>query len=250
MSLKLKTPLSINVQLSHTLAHHIKPTRAMNDVSFNTMYERLRFSAPAATELFRTKVINSLRLLCGLNVNRVNSLVNAIRRPGRSAIGNSVSETAEHHFIVARHICKYWRHTSRQIQTCADLVTTGDLFEEAERQMDLERTWENDQAVFHAFTNAEVNKNFNMLYKDFKYRCSSVRGCTNNPISYLMRKNLIPRDEADDPEEYYVMLDLHIIQRAMIFKSSNVHDVKLKNSGARAREVHVNTDNSKKFDLA
>ena len=53
-------------------------TTAMNDVEFNTMYERLGFSAPATRELFRTKVINSLRLLGGLNVDRVKSLVNYI----------------------------------------------------------------------------------------------------------------------------------------------------------------------------
>ena len=57
------------------------------------MHERLGFSAPATRELFRTKGIKSLRLLGGLNVDRVKSLVNYIRRPGEAAIGNAVSET-------------------------------------------------------------------------------------------------------------------------------------------------------------
>ena len=101
--------------------------------------------------------------------------------------------------------------------------------------MDIERTWDNDQAIFHAFTDVEVNKNFNVLYKEFDGCYSSVNGCTQNPISYLMRKNLIPKDEADNPEEDYVTLDLQIIQRAKIFKADNVHGVNLENSGARGR---------------
>ena len=77
------------------LANHIEPTMEMNDATFNAMYVRLEFSAPAAEELVRIKGINSLRLLGGLNVDRVKSLVKAIHRPGGAAIGNAVSKTAE-----------------------------------------------------------------------------------------------------------------------------------------------------------
>ena len=80
---------------------------AMNDVAFNVIYVRLGFSAPAAAELIPNEGINSLRLIGGLSVNRVKSLVKSIRRPGRAAIGNSVSKTVEHHLIVSCHICKY-----------------------------------------------------------------------------------------------------------------------------------------------
>ena len=110
---------------------------AMNDFAFNTMYVRLGSSAPTAAELVCTKGINNLRLLGGLNVNRVKSLGKSIIYSGGAAIGNDVSETAKHHLIVACHICKYWRRTSQESKTCADLVTTIDLFDEAERQMKL-----------------------------------------------------------------------------------------------------------------
>ena len=65
-----------------------------------------------------------------------------------------------------------------------------------------------------------------------------------------MRKNLIPKNLAENIEEDYVMLYLQIIQRADISKATNVHDFNLQNSGARAREDHANTDNAKLFDLA
>ena len=141
-----------------------------------------------------------------MDVDCVKSLVKAIRRPGGAAIGNAVSETSEHHFIVAFHICKYCRCTSQQSKTCANLVTTGDLFEEAERQIDLERIWDKNQEICHAFTNDEFNKNFNAIYKEFEDPCSSFCECTNNPILYLMRKNLIPKDEINNTEKDYVAL--------------------------------------------
>ena len=93
--------------------------------------------------------------------------------------------------------------------------------------MEIERNWDNNQAIFHDFTDAEFNKNLNVLYREFEDCCSSVRGFTNNPISYLTRKNLIPNDEADDSEEEYVTLDQQITQRATISKSANIHDVNL-----------------------
>ena len=74
--------------------------------------------------------------------------------------------------------------------------------------MELERTWDNYQAIFHAFNHAAVNKNFNVLYEEFEDSCYYVRGCNNNPLLYLTRKNFIPKDEAEDPEEEYVTLDL------------------------------------------
>ena len=185
-----------------------------------------------------------------MNVEQVKSLVKAIHCPGRAAIGNAVSETSEHHFIVACHICKYWCCTSRESKTCSDLVTTGGLFEEAERQMELERNLYNNKEIFHAFTDAYLNKNFNVLYEDFEYRCSSVCGCTKNPISCLMKNNLIPKDEADDPEAEYVTLDQQVIQRATIVKAVNLNDVNIENSGGRSKEADANTDNAKLFDLA
>ena len=142
-----------------------------------------------------------------MNIDRVKYLVKFIRRQGRAAIVHAVSETAEQHFSVTCHICKYWRRTSRERKTCADLVTTGDLFEEVERQMELKRNWDNDQSIFHDFTYAKVNKNFNVIYEVLEDCCSPVCGCTNNPISYLIIKNLIPNDEAGDPEAEYFTLD-------------------------------------------
>ena len=115
--------------------------------------------------------------------------------------------------------------------------------------MEPERTWDDNQEIFHAFTDTEVKKNFNVLYKEFEDPCFYVRGCTNKLTSYLMKKNLIPKDEAHDPEENYVTLDLQIIQRAKIVKYANGHDVNLENSGSRAREEHANTYNAKFFDL-
>ena len=65
-----------------------------------------------------------------------------------------------------------------------------------------------------------------------------------------MRENLIPKDEAENPEAEYVTLDKQVIQRVTIVKAANVNDFNLENSGSRAREAHANTYNAKLFDLA
>ena len=85
--------------------------------------------------------------------------------------------------------------------------------------MELESNWDNYLSFFHAFTNAKVNKNFNEIYEEFEDSWFFIRRCTSNHISYLMRKNSTPKDEAKDPEDDYVTLDQQIIQRATIFPS-------------------------------
>ena len=123
------------------------------------------------------------------------------------------------------------KDTGHTNKNCVDIVTTGDIFEELERQMELKINWDNDQAIFHAFTDAEINKNLNVIYEEFKDRCSYVCGYTNNPMLYFMRKKLIPKDKADNLESEYITLDQQIIQRATIFKATNLNDVNLESSG-------------------
>ena len=47
--------------------------------------------------------------------------------------------------------------------------------------MKLKSNWDNDQVILHAFTDAEVNKNFNGIYKEFKDHWFSIRGFTKSP---------------------------------------------------------------------
>ena len=74
--------------------------------------------------------------------------------------------------------------------------------------MELKRTWDNVQAIFHALTDVKDNKNVKVIYEEFEDHCSSVFWCN--------KRKLISKDEADDPEEDYVTLYLKIIQRATI----------------------------------
>ena len=59
--------------------------------------------------------------------------------------------------------------------------------------MEIEKTWDNDQAISHTFTGAKVNKNFNVLYEEFEDRCSSVRGVYQQPHIVLDEKDLDPQ---------------------------------------------------------
>ena len=93
--------------------------------------------------------------------------------------------------------------------------------------MDIETNWDNDKEIFHDFTDANWNRNFNVLYEEFEDRWYSVCGCNNNTILYLMRNNLIKKYEADDSKAEYVTLDQQFIQRATIVKDANVNDISM-----------------------
>ena len=97
------------------------------------MYIRLGWSNPAATELVNINDINTLELLRSLNDDRVKSIVKAICHPGGDTIGKDVSENAQHNLIVGCFICKYWCRCSRDRKIVCDMITTSNLFEEAER---------------------------------------------------------------------------------------------------------------------
>ena len=107
------------------------------------MYVRLCWAVLASAKLVDTKSINSLKLLGSLPVDHSKSIVKAICRPDKNAGWNDVSKTAEHHLIVGCFICKYWRRCLRECNMIADQVTTGNLFEDTERQMELEKNWGN-----------------------------------------------------------------------------------------------------------
>ena len=98
-----------------------------------------------------------------------------------------MSNTAEHHLIVGYFICKYWRRCLRETKTVGNLITTGDLFEEAERHMELVKNWVNDQAIFQPLTDLYIKKSFNVHFEEFTDDCDSIRGCTGKSISYLIR---------------------------------------------------------------
>ena len=124
---------------------------AANDAAWRTMYGRLGFSANAQTKLVTTEEINTLKDLRSIvSEDRSRAVVKAIRRPGGNAAGESVSEKAEHNLRTAAYVACLWERTSRDSMDVADIILTGTLFEKAERQMQLEESWNNDSQVFEA----------------------------------------------------------------------------------------------------
>ena len=81
--------------------------------------------------------------------------------------GNAVAEKAEHILSICCAVCQFWQRCLRNTNTVADLVLTGDQFDDAKRQVELKLCWENSEAGFTALTEQEVKHNFNLHYEDF-----------------------------------------------------------------------------------
>ena len=98
-------------------------------------------------------------------------------------------------------------------------------------------------------TDAETKKNFSFLYEELVSRLDSVRGLSNNPPSYLVRQEVVPKAEVDDPATAYATLDHQIIQRAQIVKDANVNDDVLEHAGPSKKNMIANADNAILFEL-
>ena len=106
---------------------------AANLAAMRAMFQRLGMSQAVAIVLVDTEHIISLALLAKLSAARCKSLVYALRRPGGVAQGHPVTESAEHNLSVCCAICRYWERCSRDTKIAADLVLTGNVFEEGVR---------------------------------------------------------------------------------------------------------------------
>ena len=160
---------------------------APNAAAWRSMYGRLGFSANAQTTLVDTEEITSLKDLRAIvSEERSRAVVKAIRRPGGNAAGESVSEKAEHNLRIAAYVACLWERTSRDSKTVADIILTpGTLFERAERQMQLEESWDNDVQQFEPASDSMVKNKFQEVYDNYLEMLEQVRGCTGIPLAYL-----------------------------------------------------------------
>ena len=224
---------------------------AANDAAWRTMYGRLGFSANAQTKLVTTEEINTLKDLRSIvSEDRSRAVVKAIRRPGGNAAGESVSEKAEHNLRTAAYVACLWERTSRDSMDVADIILTGTLFEKAERQMQLEESWNNDSQVFEAATDSQVKNKFQEVFDNLIEMLEQVRGCTGIPLAYLVRDRLVPLADANDPANGYSTIDMELIARARIIKKANEGDDNLEEAGPEKRTNTANIDLVKLHTIA
>ena len=149
-----------------------------------------------------------------------------------------MSERAEHNLLICAHVVNLWVRTSRDSKTVADLVITPEtLFTRAERQKELEASWDNAEhtALFVPLKSAELEKRFADLYEAFVDNLQNIRGVTGIPLKYLTRTQLIPTPEEDDPSNAYATVDEEMIARARIILPA--HDTMLTSNNQETRSA-------------
>ncbi len=85
------------------------------------MFERLGFSAAAATELTTTEAILSLNDLRCLNSSHVAVICKALCTPGGAGAGVAVPEKAGYNLDIAAHVVNHWKLSTRDSKSVADL---------------------------------------------------------------------------------------------------------------------------------
>ena len=113
---------------------------AATRLAARNMFQLIGFSDEASVTLVDDEGLETSEDFAYLTDDRVRSIVKAIRRPGGAADGATVSERAQHHFMLAAKLIQYWIRTKRSIDfTLIQL----NMFPEIERQSLLEVGWKN-----------------------------------------------------------------------------------------------------------
>ena len=127
---------------------------AAANVIFRAMCRRLGYTDEGATQLVDTEGINTMRALRGLKPNKVKLICEQMRSPGGADPGIVVSAGAETNLTTAACVVHDWWRMLRPYGGADIILDPSDLFDDADRQKELEDEWDNSQASFAAVTDS------------------------------------------------------------------------------------------------
>ena len=182
-------------------------------ISWHTKKQATVSLAPILVETDRT-----------CNAERCNDTMKALRHPGGTLVGEMVSAMASHDFRVGVMVLNIWERTHQFSKKVTDIVIDSDLFEQADRQASLKANHVNKLYLdlFVPNKESDVKNDFVTKLDEFISLLDSIRGCTNIPVTYVLRKCLIPKAEVHDDEDDYATIDRHMIQRVQIIKTAHI----------------------------
>ena len=222
-------------------------------VAMKAMFARLGFNTTTCTKLVDEEGLKSLEKYRKCSLDRCKDTIKALRHPGGTLAGETVSAHAAHNLSMGYHVCNVWERTHRFGMGITDVKITGDLFERAERQATLEANHDNKFYLDShlPYKDSDVKVEFQAKWEEFDAELSSVRGASGIPLSYMTRQRLIPKPEADDKEDDYASIDAQMIQRAQIIKTDSIAmDVdELEEAGPSKKTATAKLDNNLLYDL-
>ena len=134
----------------------------------------------------------------------------------------------------------------------ADLLTIMqdvDLFEMHEQQIEIEKNQDNtlDESYFAPLTEKIVyEKGFKSWGENIKRALEDIRReASGTPLAYIIRPNIHPLPEADEPEANFDTFDEQLIARKPIVKHArrNSPEEDCENAGPSWKRPEVNADN-------
>ena len=218
------------------------------------MYTRLGFSA-GATNIIRTDEqlddLSSVRDLVDsrLDRSRITNIVKTIHRRPDGCRTLTVSERAENGLFVAAFIGYHWYRAGHYNRIPDHIVTDTSLFEEAQRQINLEKTHVNSEHALKPLTPAILKKSYANVFDMFAEQLEHIRGCQNVPMAYLCRDNLIAPDSAGDDHSNYATWDLELIARITIILPANRNDPDLEKMSPDTLTPWARHDNMLLWDI-
>ena len=188
------------------------------------MFERIGFSSAAATLLTDEQGIDSLDEILNMKDANIENLCKVLRRPGgQNNSGNpdpgvKVSVRAEENLKLAAFYCRHQERVSRP--TTIAFITLSNV-----RALTKQRNIEK-QTVKDTMEPPTVNaKDWPRTMESIEEYLQQFRGTTGVPLSYVIRREIKPAPDSDDPSSNYPTIEHEMVARAPIIAPGATGDV-------------------------
>ena len=189
-----------------------------------TMLGLLGFSEEAANKIYDVQGINAISEWKEMDDEAITTLCKVLRRPGGTAAGGGadpgvmVSARAETNLKLAVFFMKHQERVSRGVQWSD--VTLSEI-----RKLSRQREMEDKTSDSGTADTPKVDpKDWSKTMESLVEYLATFRGVTGVPLSYVVRKELIPKTAASDPPTNYNTLDEEMIARAPIMATANASE--------------------------
>ena len=188
------------------------------------MFERIGFSSAVATLLTDEQGIDSLNEILYMKDANIENLCKVLRRPGGQNSSGSpdpgvkLSARAEENLKLVAFYCRHQERVSRQLNIASITLASIRKFI---KQRDLERV--SSTSVREPPT---VNvKDWPRTMEGIEEYLQQFRGTTGVPLSYVIRREIKPAPDSDDPSSNYPTIEHEMVARAPIIAPGATGDV-------------------------
>ena len=216
-------------------------------------------NAETAREVVDVHGIDTMKKLADLTRQDVAELAQVIRKQKVAMVAPlpdrymNFPASSVRYVYLAAVIARNMERVSRNVVP-ADLLTImqdRDLLEMHEQQIDIEKNQDNTlgETYFAPLTDKIVNdKGFKTWDENARRALEEIRGeASGTPLAYLVRRNIHPLPEAQQPGSDFDTLDEQLIARKPIIKHGrrNESDEDCEAAGSAWKRPEVNADNRK-----